>query len=139
MRALPVLLGAWVLPGLASAADITGAPAPASLPGTLVSTAAPNFLVAPALVLFFVFGMYAYASLARFAPYHEWIYLYLVSLTGVVWALFLLNNGGSLPDAVFILTTVAGLNLIVHVLRFDRIALFTPKPRDQSVVSLFDV
>jgi hypothetical protein len=87
----------------------------------------------------FVFGLYAYAGLARFAPYHTWIYLYLVSISGIVWGLFLAENGGSLADSVFILTTIAGVNLVVHVLRFDRIDMFAPKPRDQAVVSLFGV
>ena len=72
------------------------------------------------MVLLFIFGLYAYANLARFAPSHSWIYLYLVSLVGIVWSAFLVENGGSMADVTFILTTVAGINLIVHVLRFDR-------------------
>jgi hypothetical protein len=116
---LRVLSGAWALsaflPGAASAAD-TG-----SLQGLLYQDVIPNLAFAAAIVLLCVFGLYAYASLARFAPYHTWIYLYLVSLTGIVWALFLARAGGSLAEVVFILITVVGINLIVHVLRFDRI------------------
>jgi hypothetical protein len=114
--------GADSAPGAAAAVN------PPSLSGLLVSTILTNVSIAFTIVLLFVFGLYAYASLARFAPYHTWIYLYLVSLTGVVWALFLVKNGGSLPDSVFILTTVAGINLIVHVLRFDRIEMPFPAP-----------
>ena len=121
---LRVLSGAWVLstilPGAASAAT-TG-----SLQGLLSSEVIPNLALATGIVLLCVFGLYAYASLARFAPYHSWIYLYLVSLTGIVWALFLLRAGGSPSDIVFIITTVIGINLIVHILRFDRIELTAP-------------
>jgi hypothetical protein len=114
----------------ASAAD-TG-----SIPGLLFSTVLTNLSIAFTVVLLFIFGLYAYASLARFAPYHTWIYLYLVSLTGIVWSLFLLNNGGSLSEVTFILTTVAGINLIVHILRFDRIQLFAPSQGMSAGISL---
>jgi len=136
MVPLLVLLISWLfVPAAAESAPV----AAAVFSGLLVSTILANLSIAFTIVLLFVFGLYAYASLARFAPYHSWIYLYLVSLTGIVWAVFLLNNGGSLSDVAFILTTVAGINLIVHILRFDRIEFFTPKPQDQSVVSFFDV
>jgi len=136
-RFLPflVLLGALALAGgIVSAA---GAIDPSPLQG-LLSTALTNLSIAFIVVLLFIFGLYAYASLARFAPYHSWIYLYLVSLTGIVWGVFLLDNG-SLPDSVFVLTTVVGINLIVHVFRFDRIDLFTPRKGEQPVPLLFDV
>ena len=132
---LLILLTSWLF----VPAGAVGDPGAAAFSGLLVSTILANLSIAFTIVLLFVFGLYAYASLARFAPYHSWIYLYLVSLTGIVWAVFLLNNGGSLSDVAFILTTVAGINLIVHILRFDRIEFFTPKPQDQSVVSFFDV
>lgn len=109
--------GADSAPGAATAAN------PGSISGLLFSTVLANLSISFAIVLLFIFGLYAYASLARFAPYHSWIYLYLVSLTGIVWSLFLMNTGGSLADATFILTTVVGINLIVHVLRFDRIEI----------------
>jgi hypothetical protein len=127
MQSLPILflLISWIFipagadsaPGAATSAN------PGSIPGLLFSTVLANLFISVTIVLMCIFGLYAYASLARFAPYHSWIYLYLVSLTGIVWALFLMNNGGSLSDATFILTTVVGINLIVHVLRFDRIEI----------------
>ncbi len=135
--ALPhlILLVSWVLiPAGASAAMVPGAAVSGSavndgsIPGILFSTALANLSIAVIAVLILVGGLYAYASLARFAPYHSWIYLYLISLSGVVWALFLVKNGGSLSDSVFILTTVVGINLIVHVLRFDRIEMPFPAP-----------
>ncbi|MDD1670671.1 MAG: hypothetical protein LUQ67_05090 [Methanomicrobiales archaeon] len=136
MRALPPLF-AGILPAFATAVAAAGPGAafPATLPGILASTAMVNFLIALTFVLLFVFGLYAYASLARFAPYHSWIYLYLASFSGIVWALFLMNYGGSLADAVFVITTVAGLNLIVHVLRFDRIEIYSPAGPASAVPS----
>lgn len=121
---LRVLTGALalsiLLPGAALAVDA------GSLQDLLYSNLIANLAFAVAIVLLGIFGLYAYASLARFAPYHSWIYLYLVSLTGIAWALFMAVSGGSLPDVVFVLTTVIGLNLIVHVLRFDRIKIPSP-------------
>ena len=121
---LRVLTGALalsiLLPGAALAVDA------GSLQDLLYSNLIANLAFAVAIVLLGIFGLYAYASLARFAPYHTWIYLYLVSLTGIAWALFMAVSGGSLPDVVFVLTTVIGLNLIVHVLRFDRIKIPSP-------------
>jgi hypothetical protein len=119
-----VLLGAGalagVLPAAASAQDAV------SLPGLLFPDVLTNMALAASIVLLFVFGLYAWASLARVAPYHSWIYLYLVSLTGIAWAVFLWMAGGSPADVVFLLTTVAGINLIVHVLRFDRVEIPSP-------------
>jgi hypothetical protein len=99
------------------------APAWAAEAGILPSIALGNLAVAVILVLLAVFALYAYASLARFAPYHSWIYLYLVSLAGITWAAFLFISGGPPAGSVFILITVTGLNLIVHILRFDRIEI----------------
>ncbi len=107
-----------------AALPAAAAPAWAADPGILPSIALENFTVAILLVLLAVFALYAYASLARFAPYHTWIYLYLVSLVGITWATFLVISGGSPAGSVFILITVAGLNLIVHILRFDRIEMY---------------
>jgi hypothetical protein len=123
MRISPVPL--LVLIGSLLSVPAAAADAPASFSGLLVSTILANLSIAFIVVLLGIFGLYAYASLARFAPYHTWIYLYLVSLAGIVWALFLLNSGGSPLDAIFIITTVAGLNLIVHTLRFDRVQMST--------------
>jgi hypothetical protein len=99
------------------------APAWAAEAGILPSIALGNLAVAVVLVLLAVFALYAYASLARFAPYHSWIYLYLVSLAGITWAAFLFISGGPPAGSVFILITVTGLNLIVHILRFDQIEI----------------
>jgi len=125
---LPSLALLWALlpAGVVAAPDAAAGVDPATLQGLLLSTFITNLSIAFTIVLLFIFGLYAYASLARFAPYHTWIYLYLVSLTGIVWALFLLETGSSPSDAVFILITVAGLNLIVHILRFDRIEISFP-------------
>ena len=116
-----ILLGAVVLSGTfpvaASALDTV------SLQEFLYQNVIPNIALATGIVFLCIFGLYAYASLARFAPYHSWIYLYLISLTGVAWAAFVARSTGSLPDVVFVLTTVIGLNLIVHILRFDRIVI----------------
>jgi hypothetical protein len=137
MPALPLMLlvsSVFIPVGAAGATSSAGNPGP--FPGLLFSTILTNLSIAFTIVLLFIFGLYAYASLARFAPYHTWIYLYLVSLTGIVWSLFLLNNGGSISDVTFILTTVAGINLIVHVLRFDRIQLFTPSQANSAGIPL---
>jgi hypothetical protein len=111
---------AGMLPAAAAAQDV------GSLGGLLSPDVLPNIALAASIVLLFVFGLYAWASLARFAPYHTWIYLYLVSFTGVAWAVFLWMAGGFLAEVVFLLTTVVGINLIVHVLRFDRIVIPSP-------------
>jgi hypothetical protein len=118
-----LLLGgalAGTIPVAASALDA------GSITDLLISQVLTNLAFAVAVVLLGVFGLYAYASLARFAPYHSWIYLYLVSLTGIAWAAFVATTGGSLAEVAFILTTVIGINLIVHVLRFDRIEIPSP-------------
>jgi hypothetical protein len=111
---------AGILPGAASALE-PGSPGSLLLPDVLV-----NLALAVSTVLLCVFGLYAYASLARFAPYHTWIYLYLVSLTGISWAAFIATTGGSLAGVVFVVTTVIGINLIVHLLRFDRVEIPSP-------------
>jgi hypothetical protein len=129
-----MLIGALALsgavPGAATAADL------AAIQGLLFSSVVTNLSIAFTVVLLFIFGLYAYASLARFAPYHSWIYLYLVSMTGIVWALFLVKNNGSLADEVFILTTVVGINLIVHVLRFDRIEIPLLGIREHAAIQI---
>jgi hypothetical protein len=145
MRAHPallllVLLGAQAfIPAGSAAPGAGGAMNSGSPPGLLFPTIVTNLTIAFAIILLFILGLYAYASLARFAPYHTWIYLYLVSLTGVVWAFFLVNNGGSFSDSVFIVTTVVGLNLIVHAFRFDRIVIYPSVRTEDPAVSLFDV
>jgi Flp pilus assembly protein protease CpaA len=78
------------------------------------------------LLLFVLAAVYAYTKREGLSQYQTWITLYLISLTGLLWALFVYVEGGPLADSVFIVTTVAGLNLIVHVLRFDRIEIPLP-------------
>ena len=136
MKSLPALS----LPILALAlgpVPAAAAEAGTSLPGDLLSTALSNLAVAAAAILICIGGLYAYASLARFAPYHSWIYLYLVSLAGMTWALFLLVSGASVADAIFVLLTVAGLNVIVHFLRFDRVEI-TGSSQPQQAIAPFD-
>ena len=93
--------------------------------------------LAAAAILLLVGGLYAYAALARFAPYHSWIYLYLVSLAGMTWGLFLLVTGAPVADAIFVLMTIAGLNVIVHFLRFDRVEI-TGSSQPQRAIAPFD-
>jgi len=105
------------IPGAAAAADTFRLP---------FNTEVTNLAIAVLAGLLIVGSLYAYASLARFAPYHTWIYLYLVSFVGIAWAAFIAASGGSLADAAFLVTSIAGVNLIVHVLRFDRVEIPTP-------------
>lgn len=114
-----------ILPGMAAAVSPPWA-GTLSFPDFLLSSVIPNLTFAIATVLLFILGLYAYAGLARFAPYRSWIYLYLVSFTGLVCALFLLTRGGTLAGSVFVLTTILGVNLLVHVFRFDRIEIRSP-------------
>jgi beta propeller repeat protein len=98
--------------------------------GWIYATAAGN-LVVPATALFVVLaGLAAFARRAWLSRHRTWITLYLASLTGLLWAVFLLASGGPPWEAFFILITVAGLNLIVHLFRFDRIevSLRAPDP-----------
>ena len=138
-RLLPLALFWALLPAGAFAADTSTALDPATIQGALFANLLQNLGIAFTIVLMGIFALYAYASLARFAPYHTWIYLYLVSLTGIVWSAYLLTNGGSLSDAVFVLTTIAGVNLIVHVLRFDRIDIGAPRKQEQPLPVFFEV
>jgi hypothetical protein len=78
------------------------------------------------LLLFAIAAAYGYTRRDALSRYQTWITLYLISMTGVLWAAFVSAGGGPLSDSVFILTSVAGINLIVHVLRFDRIQIPVP-------------
>jgi len=133
---IPTLLVplALILPAAATGpADTTG-----SIPGLLFTTVLANLGIAFTVVLMFVFALYAYASLARLAPYHTWISLYLVSLTGIVWSIFLVTSGGPVSDSIFILTTVIGVNLIVHILRFDRVEIPSRNRQEHPAIVPFD-
>ncbi|HTY53376.1 MAG TPA: PKD domain-containing protein, partial [Methanomicrobiales archaeon] len=68
-------------------------------------------------------SLYTWTRRSWLARYRTWVTLYLASLTGLLWASFRLSQGGPIPEALFIAITVVGLNLIVHVFRFDRITI----------------
>ena len=76
------------------------------------------------LLLLALAAAYAYTKRDVLSIYQEWITLYLISMTGVLWAAFVYATGGPLSESIFILTSVVGINLIVHVLRFDRIPIY---------------
>jgi hypothetical protein len=78
------------------------------------------------LLLFALVAAYGYTKRDALSRYQTWITLYLISMTGVLWAAFVYAGGGPLSDSVFLLTSVAGINLIVHVLRYDRIQIPIP-------------
>ena len=59
--------------------------------------------------------------------FRPWVFLYLISLTAYLWATFLALTGGPLWVSSWIFMATAGLNLIVHLFRFDRITLI-PAP-----------
>jgi len=105
------------------------APEPVFLAGiasALASTAAANIPVLFTAFLAILAGTFAYTNRALISRYQDWISLYLISMTGVLWAAFAYSEGGPLQETVFILTTVAGLNLIVHIFRFDRVVIPIP-------------
>jgi PKD repeat protein len=98
--------------------------------GWISATALAHVPVSFTVLLVGLASLYTWTRRAWLARYRTWVSLYLVSLTGLLWASFRLGQGGLLPEAVFIATTVVGLNLIVHVFRFDRIDITRrPSPR----------
>ena len=68
-------------------------------------------------------GLYTYTRRSWLSRYRTWITLYLISMTGLLWALFLFTRGEPLWEPAFLFTTIAGLNLVAHIFRFDRINL----------------
>jgi hypothetical protein len=91
----------------------------------------PAFLAAnPAALLVTVLlclaGALAYLNRAALSLYQTWITLYLISMTGLLWAAFVYTAGGPLSDSVFLTTSVIGINLVVHILRYDRIQIPLP-------------
>ena len=60
------------------------------------------------------------------SQYQTWITLYLISMTGFLWAAFEYSTGGPLSTSVFIITSVTGVNLLVHFFRFDRVQIPVP-------------
>ncbi|MDD1663997.1 MAG: PKD domain-containing protein [Methanomicrobiales archaeon] len=91
--------------------------------GWIYDIATTHILVSLTVLFCVLASVYAYTRRAWLSRNRTWITLYLISLTGLLWASFVYSESGSLPDSVFIITTVTGLNLIVHILRFDRIDL----------------
>ncbi|HMA04317.1 MAG TPA: PKD domain-containing protein [Methanomicrobiales archaeon] len=91
--------------------------------GWLYDTMTAHIQVSFLILLGGFASVYAWTRRAWLARYRTWITLYLASLTGLLWAAFRVSQGGLLPEAIFISTTVVGLNLIVHIFRFDRIHL----------------
>jgi hypothetical protein len=91
--------------------------------GWIYATAVTHLAVSLTILLGGVVSLYAWRRREWLGRYRPWVTLYLASLTGVLWAFFLLASGGRSWEPAFILTTILGLNLIVHVLRFDRIDL----------------
>ena len=89
----------------------------------IYATAAAHITVSVTILLGGLASLYAFTRRAWLSRHRTWITLYLISLTGLLWASFVYTESGSLPDSVFIIMTVTGLNLIVHILRFDRIDL----------------
>jgi len=47
-------------------------------------------------------------------------------MTGFLWAAFIYTQGGPYSESVFLMTSVTGLNLIVHIFRYDRIEIPLP-------------
>jgi hypothetical protein len=92
----------------------------------LLAYATANLSAAFTTLLIALAGLYAYTRRDQIARYQTWITLYLISMTGVLWASFIYTEGGPLQEPVFLVTTVIGLNLIVHVLRFDRVVIPIP-------------
>jgi hypothetical protein len=136
------LFGLFAVPVAASATTppITGAPVatlevrPQPLPRTPMTTftgmlewayamATANLTVSFTILVGGFASLYTFTRRAWLSLYRSWVILYLASLTGLLWASFLYASAGPFWEAFFILVTVAGLNLIVHVFRFDRIDL----------------
>ena len=91
--------------------------------GWIYATSTSNIPVSFTIVLLVLAAIYASTRRAWLSRNRTWITLYLISLTGLLWAFFLAASGGPLWESAWILITVTGLNLIVHILRFDRIDL----------------
>jgi beta propeller repeat protein len=100
------------------------------LMGWMFTTAMANLAVTATALLVALAALALFTRRAWLSRHRTWITLYLASLTGLLWAAFLLASGGPPWEAFFILITVAGLNLIVHLFRFDRIevSLRAPDP-----------
>jgi beta propeller repeat protein len=136
------LFGLFAIPPAGQPAQAGAAAAPAAAPGAgakplprtpmgtftglvgwIYAAATSHIAVSLTILLGGLVSLYAWNRREWLGRYRPWVTLYLASLTGVLWAFFLLASGGQSWETAFLLITVAGLNLIVHVLRFDRIDL----------------
>ena len=91
--------------------------------GWIYTTMTTNPAASATALLVVLVCIAAFARRNQLSRYRGWITLYVASLTGLLWAVFLLASGGPLWEASFILITVIGLNLIVHLFRFDRVEI----------------
>ena len=113
--------------------EAIGPSSPISQPGAASSGPTPSLVPAYSSILF-VFLLFAFAAAYAYLRrdvltlYQTWITLYLISMTGVLWAAFVTSQGAPLSETVFLVTSVVGLNLVVHVLRFDRVRIPLPGP-----------
>jgi hypothetical protein len=89
----------------------------------IYAAASGHIAVSVTVLLGGLASLYAFTRRAWLSRHRTWITLYLISLTGLLWALFIFASGGAAWESAWILITVTGLNLIVHTLRFDRIDL----------------
>jgi hypothetical protein len=100
--------------------------------GWIYGTIAANLQVSFISFLAGLAGLYTYTRRSWLSRNRTWITLYLISLTGLLWAFYLFTSGGPLWESLFLFITIIGLNLIVPILRFDRIDL-TSRARHGSV------
>jgi hypothetical protein len=91
--------------------------------GWLYGTASTHITVSLAVGFLALAALYASTRRAWLSRNRTWITLHLANLTGLLWASFLFTGDGPFWEAYWILITVIGLNLIVYLLRFDRIDL----------------
>ena len=99
------------------------------------TTMAQNHVLAFVVAVFLIGGVTI--TLRRGVPvraFRPWVFLYLISLSAYLWATFQALTGGSLWVSSWIFMATAGLNLIVHFLRFDRITLM-PAPGQRGTES----
>jgi hypothetical protein len=96
--------------------------------GWIYATAMANLAVTVTALIAVLASVALFTRRGWLSRHRTWITLYLASLTGLLWAAFLLASGGPPWEAFFILITVTGLNLMVHLLRFDRIEIHLRAP-----------
>jgi len=60
-----------------------------------------------------------FLSVIPIGPPRGWIFLWLISLTGLLWATFLLARGGWFWVSVWLFLAIAGSNILVMVMRLS--------------------